>query len=451
MKIVVVGSGKLGYSVAKRLSKNGHEIVLIDKDQDLLKNVTDNMDVACVYGDGVKLDVLEEAGVKTADLLIAATSDDEVNILSCLFSKKLGVKHTIARVRNPEYLKSTEMMKNELGLSLTINPEMTAATKIARTIRFPSSMKVEYLAKGKLEMAEYVVTEKSVLNGCNISDIDNKLHSRVLMCAVQRGEQVFIPKGGFVLQENDRISLTGTPLDMDVAFQHLGLNSGKPRSVMIVGADRTAYYLIQELLNAGIRVKVLEKSIERCEQLAEDFPKATILNGDGADQKTLEEENAADADVLVALTALDEENVVISMYASAVKVPKVITKVTHITFGEVLSKAGIEEVVTPHVIAAARIEQYVQAMHRSEGGSMEAMTDIVDGKVKAIEFSVSDSFKGLDKPIKELKIRSNLLICAILRKRKLIFVNGSTTIQKGDTVAIVTTNDNILELNDILE
>ena len=449
MNIIIVGSGKLGYSLAKQLAGDGYDIVMVDSNRELLNKVTDNLDVACVCGNGINSNVLEEAGAKTADLLIAATSNDEVNILSCLFSKKIGVKHTIARVRDPEYIQSTEMLRDELGLSMIINPENTAATKIARTIRFPSSMKVDYLARGRLELAEYVITEDSVLNNCKLSQIYTKLHARVLICVIQRGKEVIIPRGDFVLEEGDVITLTGSPMDIATAFRGLGFGSGKPRTVLIVGADRTAYYLIQELLSAGIHVKVLEKNKDRCEQLAEYFPKAVILHGDGADQKVLEEENAADMDALVALTALDEENVVISMYAAAVKVPKIITKVTHINFGEVLQMAGIQEIVTPHVIAANRIETYVRAMQRSEGGNMEALTRILDGRVEALEFLARDGFKGLDKPLKELKLRNDLMLCSLVRKRKLIFPNGDTTIQKGDTVVVVTTSNDILELNDI--
>ena len=449
MKIVIVGNGKLGYSLAEQLTEEGHDVVIIDSSENVIRVTRNALDVSCIFGNGNNQDIQVQAGVPNADLVIAVTSTDEQNILCCLLAKKLGAKHTIARVREPDYAKSVMTLREELNLSLAINPEREAATDISRILRFPSAMKVDFFAKGRLEMVELKLPADSPIIGHPLSKISGLFKVRILICAVQRGDEVIIPNGDFVPQEGDRISLTAAPTDISQLFRALGLTSTKTRTAMIVGGGKIAYYLIRELLEAGIRVKVLDRDEKRCELLAERYPKATVLCGDGTDRETLKEEGAEDVDALVALTGLDEENVVISMYAGACNVPKVITKVNHISFGEVLSKAGIECVITPHTIAADRIVRYVRAMQSSSGGSMLALSKIVGGKVEAIEFKVNEEFKGKEQPLKKLKLKKNLLIVSIVRDGKILYPTGDDVIRTNDRVIVVTTDKGMDELNDI--
>jgi len=449
MKIVIVGNGKLGFSLAESLVDEGHDVVIVDNNERVVRMARNSLDVACIQGNGIDQDVQIQAGVPSADLLIAVTSTDEQNILCCLLAKKLGAKHTIARVREPDYAKSVMTLRDELNLSLAINPEKEAATDISRILRFPSAMKVDYFAKGRIEIAELKLPADSPIIGHPLWKLSSLFKAQILICAVQRDNEVIIPNGDFVPQEGDRISLTAAPTDISQLFRTLGLTSTKTRTAMIVGGGKIAYYLIRELLEAGIRVKVLDRDEKRCELLAERYPKATVLCGDGSDRETLKEEGAEEVDALVALTGLDEENVVISMYAGACNVPKVITKVNHISFGEVLSKAGIECVITPHTIAANRILRYVRAMQSSSGGSMLALSKIVGGKVEAIEFKVNDDFKGKDTPLKTLKLKKNLLIVSIVRDGKILYPSGDDTLRSHDRVIVVTTCTGMDELNDI--
>lgn len=450
MHIVIVGDGKLGHSLARRLAEEGYDIVLVDKNADLLRASGNALDIGCVCGNGLNAEVLTEAGVPEADLLIAVTSTDEINILCCLVARRLGARHTIARVRDPECAKIVLSMREELGLSMTLNPEQAAATEIARIIRFPSAMKVDFFAKGRVEMVEVKVAAGSPLIGQPLAELYRKFHTRVLVCAVQRDGEVTIPRGDFVLQEGDLISLTATPNEITQLFRVLGLIGPKARTAMIVGGGRVSFYLAQQLIEAGIHVKIIEQNRQRCEELSDKLPRATVILGDGSDRETLREEGMAEADVLVALTGLDEENVVISMYAIADHVRKVIAKINHITFGEILEKTGIECVITPHLIAAGRILRYVRAMQSSVSSSMEALSKIVNEKVEAIEFRVREGFAGRDVPLKELKLKKNLLVASITRGGKLILPSGDDSIQEGDSVVVVTTLIGLEKLDDIL-
>ncbi len=450
MHIVIVGDGKLGHSLARRLAEEGYDIVLVDKNADLLRASGNALDIGCVCGNGLNAEVLTEAGVPEADLLIAVTSTDEINILCCLVARRLGARHTIARVRDPECAKIVLSMREELGLSMTLNPEQAAATEIARIIRFPSAMKVDFFAKGRVEMVEVKVAAGSPLIGQPLAELYRKFHTRVLVCAVQRDGEVTIPRGDFVLQEGDLISLTATPNEITQLFRVLGLIGPKARTAMIVGGGRVSFYLAQQLIEAGIHVKIIEQNRQRCEELSDKLPRATVILGDGSDRETLREEGMAEADVLVALTGLDEENVVISMYAIADHVRKVIAKINHITFGEILEKTGIECVITPHLIAAGRILRYVRAMQSSVSSSMEALSKIVNEKVEAIEFRVREGFAGRDVPLKELKLKKNLLVASITRGGKLILPSGDDSIQEGDSVVVVTTLVGLEKLDDIL-
>lgn len=451
MKIIIVGDGKMGFALSQRLSDEGHDIVIIDNNPAVLRLSSNTQDVGCICGNGVDSDVQKEAGVPSADLLIAVTSQDEINIICCLIAKKLGAKHTIARVRSPEYSKTLLFMREELGLSLTVNPELAAAAEISRVLRFPSAMRVDFFAKGKVEMVEFKVPEGSPLTGLALRDLPGTFRVRVLVCAVQRDGQAFIPSGDFVLRVNDQVSITGAPSDISRFFKNCGLLTQKSRSVMIVGGGKTSYYLSAMLSEMGMQVKILEVNANRCAELSEALPKVMVINGDGSDREVLQEEGIDETDALVALTGLDEENVVVSMYAISRKVGKVITKINHISFGEILEKAGIDCVITPHRIAANRILRYVRGMQASIGSRIESLYRIINDQAEALEFRAHREFRGIDIPLKDLKLKKNLLVACILRDNKLIFPGGEDCICDHDNVIIITTQTGLDDLDDILQ
>ena len=450
MRIIIVGDGKMGFALSQNLSGEGHDIVMIDENPDVLRLSSNTQDVGCICGNGVDIDVQREAGVAAADLMIAVTSRDEVNIICCLLAKKLGAKHTIARVRGPEYMKTTLLMREELGLSLSVNPEMAAAAEISRILRFPSAMKVDFFSKGKVEIVEFRVGQGSPLHGVALRELSSRFRAKVLVCAVQRDDTVQIPGGSFVLKTDDLVSVTGSPADINQFFRSTGLLAQKTRTVMIVGGGKTSFYLCRLLGEMGVRVKVVEIDPQRCAVLAEPLPKAMIIQGDGSDRELLQEEGIDDVDVLAALTGLDEENVVVSMYAHSRGVNKVITKINHISFGEILGKAGIECVITPHLIAANYILRYVRAMQNAPGSRVEALSRIVGGQAEAVEFRANQDFAGNRIPLRDLRLKKDLLVACIIRDNRVIYPSGDDWIQPRDGVIVVTTRITLEGLNDIL-
>ncbi|MBR7093124.1 MAG: Trk system potassium transporter TrkA [Clostridia bacterium] len=450
MKIVIIGDGKMGFDLSNRLSQEGHDIVVVDNDSQALELSSNTQDVNCIYGSGLDSDIQVQAGVPSARLVIATTSHDETNILACLIAKKLGAHHTIARVRNPELSRSLNLMREDLGLSLTVNPELAAATEIARILRVPSAARVDFFAKGRVEMVACRIPEGSLLDGMELRHLPEKAHVKMLICAVERNGDVIIPDGSFRLQAGDQISITASPADIIRIFSLLGIYAHRTRGVMIVGGGRISYYLAKMLGDMNITVRIVEKDRELCEKLAEMLPHAMIIHGDGSDQETLQEEGLADTDALIALTGFDEENVVISMYALSCGIPKVITKVNHISFGSVLSKAGIDCVITPHVISANHVLRYVRAMQNSVGSNVEALSRIADQKAEALEFRVRSNFSGKDTALRDLRTKKGLLIACIIRNGQVIFPNGSDSIHVGDSVVVITTGVGLDDLNDIL-
>ena len=451
MKIVIVGDGKVGRALTARLAEEGHDIVIIDSSPKPLKSSMELYDVMGVQGNGASYAVQKEAGVEEADLLIAATSGDEINILCCMVARKLGVPHTIARVRNPEYSEQLSLMREELGLSMVINPELAAAVEIARMLRFPSALKLDSFAKGRIELVEIKILENSPLLDQPLHAISHRLGGvRILICAVQRGEEVYIPDGNFVLRKGDKISITATPADLDSLFRKLNIFRHKVHNVMIVGGGRIAFYLTRQLLSMGMEVKIIEHDPERCEVLSELLPRANVILGDGTEREILEEESISDMDALVALTGIDEENVIISMYAGALRVNKIVTKINRMSFQEILDAAGIESVISPKGITVNQIVRYVRAMENSQGSNVETLHRIVGGRVEALEFRVKKDPEITGIPLKDLQTRPNLLIACIIRRGKAIFPGGADTMEEGDSVIVVTTNQQLQDLSDIL-
>ncbi|OQB23940.1 MAG: Trk system potassium uptake protein TrkA [Firmicutes bacterium ADurb.Bin182] len=451
MKIIIVGDGKVGYTLTDKLSREGHDVTVIDNNPAALKNTTDRHDVIGIAGNGATFSVQQEAGADKADLLIAATSADELNLLCCMVAKKLGTQHTIARVRNPEYSEQMSYLKDELYLSMHINPELAAAEEISRILRFPSVIKIEPFSKGKAELVEIRLAEGNPLIGVSLNALQNKFQVKVLVCAVKRGEAVYIPKGDFVLEENDKISISASPSEISALFRKLNLVQYKVKNVMIAGGGRIAYYLTRQLATMGIKVKIIENDPERCRELTSLLPATMVIYSNASDKEMLHEEGLEDMDAFVALTGLDEENIIISLYASACGVPKVITKVSNIAFPAMLEKLGLDTVVSPKDITADQIVRYVRAMENSVGSSMESLYKIANGEVEAMEFRIRSGLPFLGTPLKDLRLKKEVLIACIVRNGKTIIPGGNTTIEAGDSVIVVTANEDVRDLMDIVD
>ncbi|NLD86717.1 MAG: Trk system potassium transporter TrkA [Clostridiales bacterium] len=453
MKIVIIGDGKVGNALTRRLAKEGHSLTVIDSSPDALRNAMNVADILTINGNGAAMSIQLEAGVDKADLLIAVTSTDEMNLFCCLTAKKLGAKHTIARVRNPEYSEQLFLMQKELGLSMTVNPEQSAAREISRILRFPSALKIDTFAQGRAEIIEIKINEGNPLDGMPIWSLQQKYTVKVLICAVQRDEEVYIPSGDFVLRAGDKLSMTAFPADAVRFCKSIGVFKQKIETVMIVGGGKITYYLTRLLDQMGMEVKIIEINKERCRYLADALPDARIIHGDGTDQDLLLEEGIEHTDAFVAITDNDEENLLVSMYATSKNVEKTITKINRTSLIEVLGGMGIDSVVSPKNLISDKIVRYVRAMQNSyDISSMETLHRMVNNKVEALEFIIKDEIPGLTgKKLMELKIRPNTLIGCITRHGRVIIPGGATTIEKDDSVIIVTTNEGINNLTDILE
>ncbi|MGN0135123.1 Trk system potassium transporter TrkA [Anaerotignum sp.] len=452
MNVVIVGDGKVGGTIASQLSGEGHDIIVIDNNTKVLTNASNTMDIISVEGNGASMAIQERAGVPHSDLLIAATSADEVNMLACLVGKKLGAKHTIARVRNPEYFQQINELKDDLGLSMAVNPELAAAEEISRLLRFPSALKIDTFARGRVELVEIKISPHSVLDGMPLWAIYKEFQVKVLICAVQREGEVYIPSGDFVLQAGDKINLTAPHLEIANFFRTIGIFRTGVKSVMIIGGGRVAYYLAKELLSLHVRVKIIEMDYQRCEDLCELLPEAVIIHGDGTDKELLQEEGLEKTDALVCLTGMDEENIVVSLYAKAKKVSKVIAKINRISFDEILDTLDIDGFISPKTIAASNIVRYVRAMQNSAGSSnVETLHKLVNDQVEALEFKVREKSSVVGVPLKDLKTKEELLVATIIRNGRVIIPGGNDSIEIGDSVIIVTRNKHLMDLKDILK
>ena len=452
MKIVIVGDGKVGFALTAQLAQEGHDIVVIDNNKKVLKESAEQLDVMVVHGNGAGVKAQKQAGVEDADLLIAATSADEINLLCCIVARKLGSAHTIARVRNPEYVEQIYFLKDELGLSMTINPERAAAREISRLLQFPSFLKRDSFAKGRAEIVEMVIKEGSVLEDKLLSELYQIAKVQVLVCAVKRGGRAYIPDGSFRLMRGDRIFVTAPTHNLARLIKHLGLQTQKIREVILVGGSSIAYYLAMDLFLNGIRVKIIESQADRCLELAELLPKAMIIHGDGANQSVLLAEGIEKTDAVVTLTNLDEENFLVSMYANYLKVPKVITKINRTEFNDIFQDKGIDCVVSPKLLTANDIVRYVRAMQNKTGDSMITLHRIADDMAEAMEFPVTEETRHLGETLIRIRLRPNILIACINRRGKIIIPKGDDTIELNDTVIVVTTAEQrINELNDIFE
>ena len=452
MKIIIIGCGKVGELLTSYISNEGHDVVVVDSDQAIIERTVNEYDVMGVVGNGASNAVQMEAGTDKANLLIAVTASDELNIMCCMVARKLGARHTIARVRNPEYADQIVFMRKEFGLSMAVNPEYDAAREISRIIRVPAALKVDTFAKGRVDLVEVKIDEKHPLCGRKLSELVSVCGVNVLVCAVKRGDDVIIPKGDFTPEAGDVIHITASHQDLLTFFKKLGIQDKRIKNVMIMGGGKIAYFLAKRLDGLGIGVKLVERDAERAEQLAELLPKAMIIHGDATDSDLLDEEGVADTDAVVTLTGVDEENIMISLYASKNKVDKVITKVNRPGIMKLLSSIGLECVVSPRAITANSILRYLRGLEHSDSSSIQTLYKIVDGEVEAIEFIAADGFDDIGKPIKTMKIRKNIIIACIIRGNRIIYPHGDDTIERGDAVIVVAKSEQAVhDLDDILE
>lgn len=451
MKIILIGCGTIGRTVLDELSKEGHTITIIDEDRLKVEKLIGKYDVMGIVGNGASLEIQEEAGVKNADLVISITSSDEINILACLVANKIGAESTIARVRNPEYYRQNTILKEELGLSMIVNPELETSTEILNMINLPSIAKIERFAKGKVTLMEILIDEGNPLIGENLSSISKKIKTKVLICAVQRGEQVIIPSGRFHVKKGDIISFTADTNSLNSFLNELNLIKSPLKKVLIVGGGNIAYYLTKELCLRRYDVKVIERDKERAEELAELLPKATIINGDGTDHDILLEEGIESADALVSLTGVDEENIIVSMYAKKLNVRKVIAKVKRAGLVGIVGNLGVINHVSPKNVVASKIISYIRAISNRRGSNVITLYRLVDYQVEALEFLAKKEEDIYDKPLKELKIKDNCLIGCIIRDNKVIIPDGNDCIKLNDSVIIVTTHKNFDDLTDAFE
>lgn len=451
MKIVIIGDGKVGYKLAVQLSEENYDIVLIDQNEGKLKEALNKMDIFCIPGNGADAEIQKQADVPHADLVIACASADELNMLCCLLARRLGAKHTIARVRNPIYYRQMELLKEDLRLSLTVNPEFAAANEISRILLFPKANKVETFMKGKVELVEYPIDENNPLAGLSLAEIYRKFQIKFLVCAVKRGHDIFIPDGSFVLQAGDRMHIVAAHHNLKSFFKALGRKNSKVRKVIICGGGHVCYYLARQLLQVGMQVKIIEKNEQRCEELCELLPKATIINGNATDQDLLMEEGLTDTHAFVALTGMDEENIIISLFAKTQNVPKIIAKVNQDTRAQMVEGMGIDSIVSAKSAAADEILGYVRArMNSYSSADVETMYRLLNGRVEALEFIIKKECEYTNIPLKNLQTKKNHLIACIGRNKEIIIPNGDSHLEVGDSVIIVTKENIISSFRDIL-
>ena len=451
MKIIIAGAGKVGHTVAALLAEEGHDITIIDRDPDTIQILSNSLDVICVEGSATNSGTLREAGAEKADLLLAATEQDEVNMICGISARKLGTAHVIARVRDPEYLHQTEFLRETLGLSVLVNPEYECAKEISRTLRFPGAVRVDSFSKGSLEIVEHKVPAGGKLEGVALKELVQRFGAKILVGVVERGKEAMIPNGNFVLQAGDRLSITGESRELRRFFTAIGQFKRPVRRVMIMGGGRSAVYLTRMLQDAGMEVTVVERDRERCELLCDLIPQANIICGDATRSDVLQEDGLSAADAFVALTGDDEDNIITSLYAKSCGVGSVVVKVNRDYLDEILDNVGLTTIVSPKEIVAQQLTRYVRAMSNSMGGSMETLYRLADGKVGALEFKVSPRSACVNIPLKDLKLKPNILITAIIRGSKSIIPDGSSRILPGDHAVIVTAAGRLQSLDSIVE
>ena len=452
MKIVIIGLGTIGKTILKNLSAEDHRITIIDEDKEKIETLIERYDVSGVVGNGACIDIQKEAGVRGADLAIVLTDSDELNVFACLVAKKMGVKNTIARVRNPDYRKQIMEMQDELGISMIVNPERDTAAEIFNLINLPSIAQVDHFANGRVLLVEILAEKGCSLIGETLISIGRKLVTKVLICAVQRGQEVIIPTGNFTIMEGDRIHLTADAKSLRDFLSEVHLFKSPLKNIMIIGGSKIAYYLSDELSRKKYKIKLIESDKKHAEELAESLPRVTVIHGNGTQHDLLIEEGIEAVDAFVALTNTDEENMVLSMFAHKMNVKKPITQIKSDDLYGMMDELGINNIVSPKSIVSDRIISYIRAIANKRGSNVLTLYRLVNNQVEALEFFAKKQEKKLyDKPLKELKIKENCLIACIIRQNEVIIPGGNSCIKQGDNVIVVTTHKNFDDLTDIFE
>lgn len=452
MEIIIVGGGKVGSALAEVLSGE-HSVTIIDKNEARIKSLTNDFDVMGIAGNCLQTEILSEANVDKANIFIAVTSSDEVNILSCLIAKKMKARHCIARVRSPEFDKQMVFMREELGISMMVNPDYNAANEIAKVLRYPEAINIESFAKGRVDLAEIRITKGSILENLALTQLSRRLRLDVLICAVQRGEELIIPNGNFILRAGDKIHMTASHSAMVKFFKSISAayREKRVKSAVLIGGGRVAYHLAQQLREMGVKVKIIEINKERCLELSERLNKVSICCGDGTDHDLLKEERVYDADAVVTLTGIDEENILLSLLAKNNGVEKVVTKVNRMTLMQLTETLDLDSIISPKSITVSQILQYVRAKQNSQGNNIITLYRLVNDRLEAIEFIIREPKDYVDVPLKKLKIRDDVLIASIARGNELIIPKGDDCLKINDSVVVVTTNKGLVNLSDIFD
>lgn len=450
LKIIIVGCGKVGANLVDQLSKEGHDITVIDKKAEKIQDITNIYDVMGLVGNGASYSTQMEAGIEETDLIIAVTDSDELNLLCCTVAKRVGKCAAIARVRTPDYSEETGYLREQLGLALIINPELEAAREVARILYLPTALEVNSFAHGQAELVKFKVPEGNLLNGLSLAYLGKNITNDILICAVERNGEVYMPNGDFVLHSGDVVSFVSERHIARDFLKQIGLATRQVKDTMIIGASKAAYYLAKELLNMGISVKIIEKEKENCESLSVKLPKAIIINGDGTDPDILKEEGIETVQSFIPLTGIDEENIMLTLYAKQVSKAKVVTKINRVNYKQVINNLDLGSLVYPKYITSQAIIAYVRAKKNSMGSNIETLYHMFDSRVEAIEFIVEENSKVSGVPIKDLKLKKDVLISFINHNGHIIIPTGNDEIEDGDTVMIVTKNTGFTGIDDIV-
>lgn len=451
LRIIIVGCGKVGKTLIEQLSREGHDIIIIDHDSAKIEEITNMYDIMGITGNGASYSVQKEAGIEEADLIIAVTDSDELNLLTCTIAKQVGNCAAIARVRTPDYSKEVGYLREKLGLAMIINPELEAAKEAARILYLPTALEVSTFAHGQAELIKFKVPENNVLDGMTIAHLGGRFAPNLLVCAIERDGEVYIPSGNFQIQKGDIFSFVSTPKSARKFLKTIGFNTKQVRNSMIIGGGKAAYYLADQLIRMGIDVKIIESDRKRCEELSVLLPEAVIINGDGTNQDLLKEEGIETIESFIPLTGIDEENIMLTLHAKSVSNAKVITKINRITFSDVISQLDLGSVIYPKYITSEAIIAYVRARTASIDSNIETLYHMFDQRVEAIEFRVYEENPKLTNiPFKDLALKDKLLVAFICRNGSIIIPGGQDYIQVGDAVMIVTAHTGFRDILDIL-
>lgn len=451
MKIIIVGCGKVGYTLVDLLSSEDHDLVVIDEKPERVSRITDSVDALGIVGNGINHQTLLDAGIETADLFIAVTGDDEKNLLSCVIAKKAGHCQTIARVRNPIYNEETDFLRKELGIAMIINPDQAAASEIAKVFQFPSTLRVDSFAKGHMELLHFKIEKDSPLLHYKLYNLPQQYRNNLLFCTCMRGDEVIIPNGNFEFQENDVMAIASTRKNAIDFFRKIGIVKNRVGKAILAGGGTISYYLAKRLLLSGISVTIIDIDPERCEYLSEMIPEATIICGDATDQSLLAEEGLMHAQGFAALTGLDEENILLSLYANNVSNARTVTKINRLNFTSIINDLNLGSIVYPRIITADYILKHVRSTSFSRNSNVEKLYKLANGRVEALEFIIKEDSAVAGIALKDMNLRANTLICCIYRNRKVIIPTGNDMMLAGDSVLIVISGYRISDIQEILE